>query len=67
MIYRLPDGFECRSLTDSDVIISNAAWKFNHPGSLFYLQRLARLNSCFGIFTTNENELVSSGFESVYH
>ncbi|XP_055304585.1 uncharacterized protein LOC129569590 isoform X2 [Sitodiplosis mosellana] len=44
---QLPEGFYSRSLTDTDVEIANAQWPFNHSGSLFYLQRLARLNSNF--------------------
>lgn len=61
----MPEGFETRPLTDSDVVNANAAWQFSHPGSLFYLQRLARLNASCGIFTKNGTELVSSGFQCV--
>lgn len=62
-IFRVPEGFQSRSLTDSDVAIANDMWKFNHFGSLFYLQRLARLNKSCGILTANGDCLVSSGFQ----
>ncbi|XP_037044530.1 uncharacterized protein LOC119080340 [Bradysia coprophila] len=61
---QLPEGFDSRPLSQSDVVKANAAWEFRHPGSLFYLQRLARLNISYGIFDKENNEMISSGFQT---
>lgn len=65
-ISRLPAGFYSRSLSNIDVIKANTEWPFNHPGSLYYLQRLAHLNPSCGIFTKTDNALVSFAFQLVF-
>lgn len=66
LIFSLPGGFSSRCLNDSDALKANDEWLFNHPGSLFYLRRLARLNPSCGVFTHDGNELVSSVFQLVF-
>lgn len=58
----MPDDLFLRPLTTSDVIIANDDWPYKHPGSLVYLQSLARLNPNCGLFT-RDGELISCAFQ----
>lgn len=61
--FSLPDEFYSRALSDADVITANAKWPFSHPGSLYYLQRLAIFNPSCGVFTKKADELISFAFQ----
>ncbi|CAD7092443.1 unnamed protein product [Hermetia illucens] len=58
LIVNPPDGITLRPLTAEDVVTANALWPFRRPGSLIYLQRLAKYNVSVGAFTS-DGELVA--------
>lgn len=61
--FRVPETCYRRCLNENDAVKANRLWLFNHPGSLFYLKRLALFNPTCGIFTKTDDEMISSAFQ----
>lgn len=56
--YVVPDGFELRSLADSDIDTINKLWPHRFSGSESYLANLIANNISMGLFHVARNEIV---------
>lgn len=55
--YEVPDGFELRSLVDSDIETIDSLWPHRFPGSKSYLANLIANNISLGLFHVADNEI----------
>lgn len=55
-----PNGYKLQPLSTLDYAkTANDIWPYRHEGSLFYINRLIKLNPTIGLFTTDTNELIA--------
>lgn len=59
------EGITVRPMREDEAILADELWAYSHPGSLYYLKRLIKLNINMAAFTA-DNEMIAWCFRMQY-